>query len=220
MSSKMRREAYRRIVEDLAVEERCRGREFPCVLDYGCGTGWFVSRFARRRSRVLGVEVQGAPLAAANRAREDGALFVLYGGGTLPIRSESVDLVLGVGVVRSLLDRGPLREAVAEWRRCLKPGGILLLVETDNAAFRRYMLPDDLREAIVSLGMEGLAWYPVRKAGWWGLNLVKLGVIPPSWYPRLARWELGARRKARTGLGKCAYLGEFRKGLGGDNSSA
>jgi hypothetical protein len=60
--------------------------------------------------------------------------------------------------------------------------------------------------------METMCWYPLRKVGWWGLNLVKMGVIPSAWYSSVARWEIGTRRKAGKNQGKCAYLGEFRKG--------
>jgi SAM-dependent methyltransferase len=212
MSAKKRRETYRRTLEDLAVAAHCGGEHFPRVLDFGCGAGWFVSRFAERGSRVVGVEVQGDSLREARKSSPaNSALLVLYGGGTVPVRRATVDLVLAVGVVRSLMDRGPVRDAVAEWLRCLRPGGRLLLIETDNAAFRRYLLPEELKETIRGGGFESLSWYPIRKVGWWGLDLVKLGCIPRSVYGQMARWEIGARKRSRVRTGKYAYLGIFRK---------
>jgi SAM-dependent methyltransferase len=211
---KARREAYRRIVEALAVEERCEAVHFPYVLDFGCGTGWFASYFSSRGSRVVGVEVQPQVVKEARaRCMGKAVLLVLYGGGCLPIREASVDLVLAVGVVRSLLDRGPLSRAIEEWFRCLRPGGRLILIETDNRALWRYMHVQQIRASVVESGFELLAWYPIRKVSWWGLRLVKWGLLPKRFYPALGRREVLRRRVASSPRGKKAYLGDFRRPL-------
>jgi SAM-dependent methyltransferase len=212
MGARQRRESYRRTVEALAVEGHCRGGVYSRVLDFGCGTGWFARRFRQQGSEVVGLEVtKNALTEARNRAGGSGVLWVWYGGGAIPLRSASMDLVLAVGVVRSLLDRGPLHEAVGEWRRCLRTGGRLLLIETDNRAMRRYMAAEILRHRIVQMGFECLSWYPVRKVSWAGIAMVKLGLVPRSHYGTLARWELWARRRTPWSRGKRAFLGEFVK---------
>jgi SAM-dependent methyltransferase len=209
---KRRREVYRGVVEELAVYERCRDRAFGVVLDFGCGTGRFSSYFSRMGSRVIGIEVQRRFLNQARVAhRDDNVLFIWYGGGVLPIRNGAVNLVLAVGVIRSLMDRGPLGFALNEWHRCLGDGGNLLLIETDNRALRRYMRSDELRRAIKTSGFETIVWYPMRKVSSMGLRLVKWGIIPKGGYPHLARWELWSRRHSPWRYGKRAYLGEFRK---------
>lgn len=213
MDSRLRRENYRRLVEEAAIWERWGDLPRGLVLDYGCGTGWFLQRLAGRGFRVLGLEVQGEFLREARlRANSGKTLLVLYGGGTLPIRKDAFDLLLAVGVVRSLMDRGPLGEAVEEWRRCLRPGGRLLLVETDNAALRRKIRAEGIRETLQQAGFQGLAWHPIRDTSWWGLGLVKAGLWPTSLYGRMARWELKQRKKkGAPKKGKMAYLGEFLK---------
>lgn len=214
MQSRLRRQRYRRALEEAAIWERWRHLPRGLVLDYGCGTGWFLQRLADQGFRVLGLEVQGEFLQEARcNAQGRQALLVLYAGGAIPIRKESVDLVLAVGVVRSLMDRGPLEGAVQEWKRCLRRQGRLLIIETDNAALRRKIAAEGVREALTKAGFQVLAWHPIRKTSWWGLSLVKTGLLPFSLYGWLAAWELSRRRKETTLLkGKMAYLGEFLKG--------
>ncbi len=210
--SKARREAYRRTVERLAVDERCQGVRFPFVLDFGCGTGWFSSYLSSKGSKVVGVEVGLETLRqASGSCRGNAVLLVLYGGEVLPVREGSVDLVLAVGVVRSLLDRGPLRQAAEEWFRCLRPGGRLILIETDNRALWRYMRAHEIRDHLVELGFEPLAWYPIRKVNWWGLRLVKWGLLPVRFYQGLGRRELQRRKGSPGPGGKKAYMGDFRR---------
>ncbi len=143
---------------------------------------------------------------------EQRVLLVLYGGGVLPVKEESADLILAVGVIRSLMDRGPLEEAVREWWRCLRKQGRLLLIETDNAALRRKRSVQGILEVLMGGGFQMLAWHPIRKTSWWGLSLIKAGLWPPSLYDWMAAWEL--RRRQEQGIfprGKMAYLGEFLK---------
>ncbi|MGQ9653408.1 MAG: class I SAM-dependent methyltransferase [Thermodesulfobacteriota bacterium] len=211
-SSKARRETYRRTVEKLAVDERCQGVRFPYVLDFGCGTGWFSSYLSSQGSKVVAVEVRPEALRQAKGScGGNTVLLVLYGGEALPVREGSVDLVLAVGVVRSLLDRGPLRQAAQEWFRCLRPGGRLILIETDNRALWRYMRAHEIKHHLVELGFEPLAWYPIRKVKWWGLRLVKWGLLPMRFYQGLGQRELLRRKGARDHRGKKAYLGDFRR---------
>lgn len=183
------------------------------MLDYGCGKGWFLQRLVERGFRVVGLEVQGEFLQEARfNAIGGGALLVLYGGGIIPLREESVDLIMAVGVVRSLMDRGPLEGAVQEWKRCLRNQGRLLLIETDNAALRRKIAVDGIPEALTKAGFQTLAWHPIRKTSWWGLALVKAGLLPLSLYGWMAERELGRRKKEGVcRKGKLAYLGEFLK---------
>jgi SAM-dependent methyltransferase len=213
VSSRLRRQTYRRVLEEAAIWERWRSLSGGIVLDYGCGTGWFGGRLLERGFRVLGLEVQREFLQEArSRADGDRALLVFYAGGTIPLKKESVDLILAVGVVRSLMDRGPLDGAVEEWRRCLRSHGRLLLIETDNAALRRKIKVEGIKEVLTGQGFQVLAWHPIRKTSWWGLGLVKAGLLPFALYARMAGWELRRRKEERVHPRcKMAYMGEFLK---------
>lgn len=213
MNSRLRRQTYRRLLEEAAIWDRWGDFRGGVVLDYGCGPGWFVQRLLERGFRVLGLEVQREFLREArSRANGDRALLVFYAGGTIPLRKESVEFILAVGVVRSLMDRGPLEAAIEEWRRCLKSHGRLLLIETDNAVLRRKITTEGILEALTKQGFQSLAWHPIRKTSWWGLALVKAGLLPFAFYGRMAGWELGRRKKEKVHpKGKRAYMGEFLK---------
>ncbi len=213
MGKRSRRSPYRRLVEELAIWERLNLSQKGIVLDYGCGDGWLARKLALEGFRVVGVEVEKEFLLSASKILpQRGMLLVLYQGGVLPIKAESVDLVVAVGVIRSLLDRGPLEGAIAEWRRCLRPRGRLLLIETDNTPLRRYMGIQEVPQALESWGFRRLAWYPIRRTSWWGLRLVKWGIVPQHLMPKLARWELRRRKMEPVpSEAKRAYLGEFER---------
>jgi SAM-dependent methyltransferase len=210
---KERRGLYRRTVERLAIEELGGELRFSRALDFGCGRGWLTAHLAGSGCRVVGLEVQAEALEEARKrcARDGGVLLARYAGGGIPLRTGSVDLVMAIGVVRSLMDRGPLKEALMEWRRCLRPGGSVILIETDNRALRRYVNQDELRRHILRAGFEIVRWYPIRKVSWWGGSFIKWGLIPRAAYPLVARWELWARRRSPWAWGKRAYLGEIKR---------
>jgi SAM-dependent methyltransferase len=213
MGKRSRRSLYRRLVEELAIWERLDLSQKGIVVDYGCGDGWLARKLAIQGFRVVGVDVDKGFLDSARKILPpEGMSLVLYQGGVLPIRAESVDLVLAVGVVRSLLDRDPLEGAISEWRRCLRPRGRVLLIETDNTPLRRYMGIQQVPEALENWGFRKLAWYPIRRTSWWGLRLVKWGLLPPHLMSLLARWELSRRRlEPVQSKAKRAYLGEFER---------
>lgn len=164
------------------------------------------------------MEVRPEALQEARQLREEGGktLLILYSGQELPLRDETVDLILCIGVIRSLMDRGPIERAVRGWHRCLRRHGILIVVETDNRALRRHLTPDEMKRRIEAGGFRTNAWYPVRKVAWWGIRLIKWGLVPKRVYPMIAGWELRLRRRFVWGGGKRAYLGEFQKGKATD----
>jgi SAM-dependent methyltransferase len=98
------------------------------VVDLGCGPGAHVLALARRGYDVVGLD--GSPgmvevaRARADRDQVDAAFNVADVGAPLPFADESLGGVLAVLVVQHL----PKPEAfIAEIRRCLRPGGHLLI---------------------------------------------------------------------------------------------
>ena len=94
------------------------------VLDVGCGTGWFAAGLERALPAVsvIGVDLSEGML---GKARQAGASNLVQGDGTkLPFADDSVDIVVGRGVLHHLPEPSL---ALAEWRRVLRPTGALVL---------------------------------------------------------------------------------------------
>lgn len=91
----------------------------PVLADAGCGEGYYTGRLARYGA-VCGFDLSRAAVeAGAKAARREGidALYAVAGLYSLPLGSESVDLVLN--------HFAPCAEE--EFCRVLKPGGVLIL---------------------------------------------------------------------------------------------
>lgn len=112
----------------LAVPFTGQGR----LLDYGCGSGWYLARMRARGWRVVGVDL--SPYAAA-AAREHYGLEVYV--GTLPhpcVPPASFDLVTMGQVLEHVPDPHEIIAAVAA---VLRPGGRLALSVPNLASWGR-----------------------------------------------------------------------------------
>ena len=98
------------------------------ILDVGCGPGAHSVAMARRGYDVLGIDVSPRMVQVARaRAGREGAdvrFQVVDAGGTLPSDDGAVGGVMAVHVIQHLPDAASF---VGEVRRCLRPGGHLLL---------------------------------------------------------------------------------------------
>lgn len=103
------------------------------ALDVGCGTGDLSRLVARRypNARVVGADFTAPMLANARRRgvrATEGSRVALARATALnlPFADSSFDLVTNAFVARNLFD---LPLALAEMRRVLRPGGVLLTLE-------------------------------------------------------------------------------------------
>jgi len=100
------------------------------ALDAGCGTGFLSFELAARGHHVTGVDFAPAMIAEARRKAGERALAVRFEEGDaehLPFGPASFDLVMSRHVVWTL----PHPEAaIDEWIRVLKPGGRLVVVDS------------------------------------------------------------------------------------------
>jgi ubiquinone/menaquinone biosynthesis C-methylase UbiE len=115
--------AWRRLIAGIA------GSAPLDVLDIGCGTGFLSLLLAAQGHRATGVDVASAMLA---RAREKAAAqglaisFIEADVETLDLAAASYDLIVERHVIWTL----PHPEtALDTWRRLLRPGGRLILIE-------------------------------------------------------------------------------------------
>ena len=123
------RKAWDRIL-DLVVRERTPGDG----LDVGCGTGFLSFELAARGYRVTGIDFASAMLAEARRKAAERAVAIRFEHGDaeqLTFPSRSFDLV----ITRHVLWTLPHPDlAINEWIRVLRPGGRLVIVDSQADA--------------------------------------------------------------------------------------
>ncbi|WP_159996052.1 glycosyltransferase [Roseomonas sp. 18066] len=127
---------------EIAVEHYHRylfAREFAAgrdVLDIACGEGYGSALLAERAAVVTGIDIdQATILDAARRYPRRNLTFVQGDGQRIPLADASIDLVVSFETI----DRLDTPEGMlAELRRVLRPGGLLILSATgDTAALLR-----------------------------------------------------------------------------------
>ena len=101
------------------------------ILDLGCAAGWNMSRFRQYGRFPIGLDVVEDRVQLAHLHGP-----VIIGSGLdLPLVDECFDLIYIQHVLHHI---GDVERALREARRCLRPGGLLFLVETteDNPIIR------------------------------------------------------------------------------------
>ena len=100
------------------------------ALDVGCGTGFLTFELDARGHRVTGVDFAPSMIAEARRKASERAVAVRFEEGDaeqLPFPPASFDLVISRHVLWTL----PHPEAaIDEWKRVLRPGGRLVVVDS------------------------------------------------------------------------------------------
>lgn len=147
---------YRRVAADVAAV----ARPGAVVLDVGTGPGRLLHELATRRPDLVlgGVDLSADMVAIARTAaarRASRVTFEVADVTALPQRDDSVDVVVSTLSLHEWPDR---RRAVAELRRVLRPGGVLLVYDFRFARVERELFSDfvDVRRVPVRP-----KWWPV-----------------------------------------------------------
>ena len=165
--------------------ERWVGVSALDVVDIGCGTGFLALQLAELGHRVWALDSTEEMLALARSKAAQHGLEVQFQQGDAehpPFGDAAFDLVVERHVIWTLPD--PLR-ALGEWRRVLRPGGRVLLIEgdwrrdgsprTDEYADIQHSLPlyggrpaTVLRDLLEEAGFVALAIEPLAAPALWG----------------------------------------------------
>jgi len=121
------------------------------LLDLGCGPGFFAELAAVElvpEGRVTGVDVDGAllePARARSAERESAIEYVLASGVDIPLPDHAVDFAYARFLFQHL-DR-PM-DVLAEMRRVVRPGGVVMVMDTDDAGLLVHPEPPGWRELL------------------------------------------------------------------------
>ena len=120
---------------------RCRGR--ARALDVGCGAARNAIPLIHLGWDVIGIDLSWPMLgAAAERARQervgDRLHLILAPMEQIPVRSQSVDLVIAHGIWNLARSAAEFRQAVREAARVARPGAGLFMF-----TFSRHTLPEE-----------------------------------------------------------------------------
>lgn len=179
--------SYEIVLEEL-VAWRGNGRTPFSVLDVGCGTGSLAALLAASSlpARVIGLDYAAVMcVIATEKARllgiTDRARFLNADSEHLPFADESFDAVTCGNSFHHYPEQ---QRVVCEFRRVLRPGGRLVLVDgfRDNVVG---WLVFDVGVATVEKGVHHAPWSKIRgycqRAGLGEIRQRKYGV----WVPRL-----------------------------------
>lgn len=134
-----------------------------CIMDVGCGTGHYSSYLKKRypESVLFGLDLS-FPMLTFAKARQPEVFWICGDTEEMPIRSQSVDLITANLTLPWCQD---MKKAMQEWRRILRPEGLLIFTSLG---------PDTLRELEFSVIRPQLA-----DMHHFGDFLVQAGFIEP-----------------------------------------
>lgn len=101
------------------------------ILDAGCGPGFFSIILSKMGHRVIGLDGADGMLKHAAEKASEHNVFPLFMKGdchNLPFADQSFDLIVSRNVTHALRNN---EQVYAEWKRVLRPGGILLIFDAN-----------------------------------------------------------------------------------------
>ena len=128
-----------RDLETLIPERRAA---YPVVVDVGCGWGRSLKKLHTRFApqRLIGVDIEEAMLEASAKemaASDIRVELIQCSSADMPLEDNSVDLLFCHQTFHHLIEQ---EEAIQEFFRVLKPGGILLFAESTKRYIHSWII--------------------------------------------------------------------------------
>ena len=100
------------------------------AADLGCGSGFFTIPLSRRVKKVYGIDIQKDMLEylkqKIKREKIDNIELLLSGGDEIPLKNESVDLMMSANTLHEFDNK---KKIIREIRRVLKDQGKVVVVD-------------------------------------------------------------------------------------------
>jgi GT2 family glycosyltransferase/ubiquinone/menaquinone biosynthesis C-methylase UbiE len=103
------------------------------ILDIGSGEGYGAALLAKTASSVIGIDIDSATVAHANRTYQNPNLSFLVGSyDRIPLQDGSVDVVTSFETIEHQDEH---HEMLTEIKRVLKPGGVLIISSPNRSTY-------------------------------------------------------------------------------------
>lgn len=151
-----------------------------CILDAGCGAGYMLEEWRGRCGARRAVGMDFALPALRIAARRQGAEWVAGSADALPFAGELFDAVHCADVLQHMTVAGS-RQALAEFARVLRPGGVVALRLRATWRLAELGADEDYSHAYTEarvrreLGEAGLEVVFARRVNWLGSLAAEVG---------------------------------------------
>ncbi|SDB26338.1 Uncharacterized membrane protein YbhN, UPF0104 family [Desulfonatronum thiosulfatophilum] len=194
--------AYITMLQEKALERHLPRGQGGVAVDVGCGYGRLTSVLPRRGWQSAGVDPSWSLLAHA-QALYPGPTYLQAGLPDLPFRPGAIQLVLMQNLLRPLL-LGRRLGVVRGIGGFVQDHGWIVVVDNIRDGHPNFLPEEEIIDIFSGEGFRLVRRVPLRAARWWMIYLIRYGLIPRSWLPTIADWEL-RQMEQRTGRPRHQY---------------
>lgn len=187
---------YISLVQGKALAEYLGNCKGGIALDIGCGYGRMSDQLSSLGLSVTGVEPSEKVLEIAKTLYPEHEWLVGQ-LPDLPVEKNKFDIVSLFNVARSLHLLG-VKDLCGHAVDYLAPGGKLIIIDNLKRHDDRYIPSSWFDDTFINrCGLSKVIQVPIRSSRWPIIYLIRYGLIPSSWFARIASWELSRMKKKR-----------------------